>query len=605
MGGPRSKVSREEILALFQTEEPFKSVAARIGMSPNTLRGIWKETFGEDAFKERGQRLQAQAASQTAKRVNQNKTYSEITIPCSKCQIPQVLKANQVAQMEATTFICEACRCNRRCPVCGLFVDGERGLSGHFRHRREAGDAAHIQLDQEIKDSQWAALQLDEDYVACLECKHQAFTLARHLKAEHGITADQYREKYPGALIRARKLTETRSAAIRAGWGVGVFTGTKTVLCPSCGMAQEKPKQVGSLHEHRCAACRIKAEAARWEGLVEPQDYVTCLDCGYRTENLTSHVQNAHPDYRGRHPDAYVVALGSAIRDKIAIRGVPRTPEFGQKIREAKLLNLTRVAFEPFLDPDGTVDHRRMLAAIGCAWSTLKGYIDALGLRATQKYVEQAAGERRVVLTAEQLESFKLGNGKISIAKAMPILKLCNHTIKRECHRLGLEWAHGNVSQRKCLDALAEALGGLSFEEEWKSWRFVNPLTGHRFRFDGHFPDVALIVEFQGKFHYEFPNAFMVNESYLPAYEALRERDRIKRSLIQAASDLTYFEVLEDEPYMDVSYLRGRLVELGILSPGNLAMSCPRTGGIDPSGVLRASNSDSTGPCPDSQTFQG
>lgn len=264
-----------------------------------------------------------------------------------------------------------------------------------------------------------------------------------------------------------------------------------------------------------------------------------------------------------------MVALGSSVRDKSAIRGVSRSLEFGRRIREAKLLNLTRKSFEPFLDPDGTVDHRAALVALGCAWPTLKGYMETLGLRATQKYVEQAAEERRVTLTVEQLEPFKLGNDKISIAKAMPVLKLCNHTIKRECHRLGLRWAHGNVSQRKCLEAVSEALGGLSFEEEWKSWRFVNPLTGHRFRFDGRFPDVALIVEFQGRFHYEFPNAFMVNESYFPAYEALRERDRIKRALIHAAPDLIYFEVLEDEPYTDVSYLRGRLVELGVVQVHN------------------------------------
>ena len=84
------------------------------------------------------------------------------------------------------------------------------------------------------------------------------------------------------------------------------------------------------------------------------------------------------------------------------------------------------------------------------------------------------------------------------------------------------------------------------------------------FRFDGYFPDFGLIVEFHGHQHYIFPNAYMINESYLPDYIALRERDRIKRELINASPDLLYLEVLEDEPYTDVSYLRGRLAALGI-----------------------------------------
>lgn len=56
-----------------------------------------------------------------------------------------------------------------------------------------------------------------------------------------------------------------------------------------------------------------------------------------------------------------------------------------------------------------------------------------------------------------------------------------------------------------------------------------------------------------------------MDDSYESEYLALRERNRIKRELIEAAPDLM-FEVREDEPYDDPSYLRGRLVELGAVS---------------------------------------
>ena len=253
-------------------------------------------------------------------------------------------------------------------------------------------------------------------------------------------------------------------------------------------------------------------------GKTEPEDYVTCLECGHRAENLTSHTQSSHPGYRESHPEAFLVALRSSVRDKSALKGLKRPPEFGQKIAEAKRLGLVRGDFEPFLGSDGRVDHRAMMKSVGCAWPTLKRYMDSLGLTATRKYIEAASAERRVTLTVEDLEPFKLKNGKVSIALAMPVLG------------------------------------------------FTNPPTGHRFRFDALFPDVGLIVEFQGHQHYTFPNAFMPDESYLPEYEALRERDRIKREMIEAAPDLIYFEVLEEEPYDNPSYLHGRLVQLGVLS---------------------------------------
>jgi len=57
----------------------------------------------------------------------------------------------------------------------------------------------------------------------------------------------------------------------------------------------------------------------------------------------------------------------------------------------------------------------------------------------------------------------------------------------------------------------------------------------------------------------------MVDESYEEEWLALVERDRVKKALIEASPDLTYFVVRYDEPYEDVMYLRGRLRELGVL----------------------------------------
>lgn len=402
------------------------------------------------------------------------------------------------------------------------------------------------------------------DLVTCLVCGRQAKSLARHLKAVHGITADQYRSRYPNAKVRSKTVTAKMSQAAKARRGGHGKGDTKTVRCPECGVGQTKSKfLVPGVHDLRCPGCKQRHEDGKWAGKTEPQDYVACLECGYRAENLTSHVQNTHPGYRERHPGTFLVAFGSVIRDKARFRGVQRPPGFGQRIREAKLLDLGAPDFAPYMEPDGTIDHHAMMKATGHAWLTLKTYMKGMGLAPTPKYRDQAFAEHQVVLTAEQLEPFKLGNGKVSIAKAMTGLGYCNVTVKRECLRLGLKWAHGNVLQHRCLVALSEALGGLPFREEWQDERFVNPGTGRQYRFDGYFPGIGLVVEVHGYQHYTFPNHFMPQESYRPLWEALVERDRVKRNMILGAPGLMYLEVLEDEPYADVAYLTGRLAQLG------------------------------------------
>jgi len=109
---------------------------------------------------------------------------------------------------------------------------------------------------------------------------------------------------------------------------------------------------------------------------------------------------------------------------------------------------------------------------------------------------------------------------------------------------------------------VAVVLGESLYLQEWKSWEFVNPPTGHRFRFDGYFPSHNLVVEFHGYQHYIFPSRHVTREEQ---YFALQERDRIKENLVRAHPVLRYFVVREDEPYTDADHLRKRLGDEGIL----------------------------------------
>jgi Zn ribbon nucleic-acid-binding protein len=374
---------RQTALLAFHTDEPFKAVAKRLGMSPNTLRPIWKGEFGETAFKARGKTLQAKAAAKTAKGLATNRIFRDVLVVCETCQGSFTLKANQV---QRSALICDGCKYDRECPVCMQKVDGVRGLSGHFRHRREAEDEAHILYEQDSEDALWMDLDPDEDYVVCRECGHRARSLVGHLKAAHGLTAKEYRAAHPGVLIRARKLIGTRAEAIRAGLPADAYEGVKLITCSSCERDREVSKFFGSLHDDRCPECRAaeksQEDAAYWEGKAEPADYVECRECGWKGLSLTGHLLGAeHPglDYRSKYPNAPLFADGVMVFP-------------------THKLHLTAADLSPFKDAKGRVQVALAAFSLGCSGQSVLRYCKNLGLTtrnrlATQKRVLDSIAE--------------------------------------------------------------------------------------------------------------------------------------------------------------------------------------------------------------------
>lgn len=361
MGKPRSTAASSDITAAFSTAEPFKAVAARLGMSPNTLRRLWQAEFGEEAFTARGKTIQAGAAAQVCRETAATRVYQTVRVPCTACGTEVPLKTNQVAHLGLGAFVCEDCKYDRVCPVCDQLVDGERGLSGHFRHRREAGDAAHLLYRDKQEEAQWEGLQVGHDYVRCLECGHRAETLARHLKAAHSITAEEYRSRHGDVRIRSVKVEQARSLALQAGRTSSAYTGTKAVDCSSCGEARGVSKFfVPDVHDLRCEVCRVAEEAAfeeaRWEGKAEPADFVECRVCGWKGENITGHLAS-HPEvaYRKVYPGAPLFA-----------EGVMCFP--------THKLNLTVADLAPFKDDKGRVQVALAADTLGCSGLSVRIY---------------------------------------------------------------------------------------------------------------------------------------------------------------------------------------------------------------------------------------
>ncbi len=610
--------SQEELQEAWSRPEGAKASALRLGVSYTELRSLWIALYGEPGYRERCKRVQALAAAEQARKMSEGRVYKDVPLKCSSCQKEVLLKANQVAQLEVEAFQCESCRFGMACPFCGQAVVNPRGLASHFRHQ----SATHPDYEIWSAAQKWEGKIEGQDYVKCLECGLRAPALTGHLRT-HGLTADAYRLKYgSGALLRTPQSADLRSSSLKAARSSDSYRGLKTSQCSRCGVRHEIPR---ASRPTLCSSCKTSAEALRWEDLTVTFDYVECVECGYRAENLTSHIYHAHPNYRRDHPDAVVVALKSPVRDKTLLRGRPISEETRQKMsdlagrwnagltadtdervarsaeairktyvdgrnswskgltmRESPILQRASKAqmetkrrlleesptflkedFLPYLDAGGRVDRVRASSGLGVSHPTVTYWVKHWGL--TYRTLSESISEGKIIrLTSDDLLKFRIGKGpKISLRKAAQGLGVGDLVIRREAQRHGIIIQRGRYKQGLCLATLSEALGGLTYQEEWSHPGFRNPDTDHRFRYDGFFAEIGLVAEFHGYQHYTFPNAYHKTEAH---FRNMQQRDAMKRGFVDQTPTFTYFKIQENEPFWDVSYIRGRLVQLGILS---------------------------------------
>jgi len=547
----------------FATEEPFRSVAKRLFVSPSTLRLWWVEKFGREAFTARGKALQAKGAVRfgTLSR-GQKRSPSKVEGLCISCGAGFTLSSSRKSKLREV--VCSSCNDKRRgadraCPVCRLPCVGARGLSAHFVQTK---DDAHLKHTREQEELKWVGEIENLDYVKCRVCGFRAASLQTHLRT-HGLVAEEYRTKYPEAMVLSPVSASKRSVSVARSHTETPRAGRlKVARCSSCGEPLTVPL-TSSSNGLRCPCCQESVQEAYWASLIEGSGYIICQACGYRTEDsLVSHIRNAHPGLEGKYkevfPGALVVSSTSALRDRSHLQGVPLPLETRLKMSaHAGRWNkgLTKNTDERVLGYAQKMKGRT-------SWSRGKSKETDPRLQLLSETMTEVRAAKHwtngawVSLTREQLLPFALKNGKISIGKAIAALGHAFVTIRRECERHGLGISRTAVLQTICLEAISQVLGGASYLSEWNDPRFTNPSTGRRFRFDGYFPSHCLIVEVHGFQHWTFPSVYIQTEEL---YFSLQERDRVKENLIHQDSTLRYFVVREDEPYADTDYLRGRL----------------------------------------------
>ena len=568
--GTPSKSNPIEVYSAFDTEEPFKAVAARLKTSPNTLRKQWVERFGKEAFDARGKRLQSKAAAAVG-HSKKGSTYKvrEITESCSSCGSP--IQVNLIQKARSKRLLCGKCSESERgvdriCPVCNQGCVGVKGLAMHLAQVDDEGHSTYQALQE---DEIWVDQEEGIDFVRCLVCGHRGVRVDRHISSEHGLSIVEYRGKFPGVEVQAECLRVARSESATRQHQESPRKGlTKSIACTSCGIDHEVGLTFASL-DHRCSECR---EEERWDNKVELTDYVSCQACGYRSESLISHIRNAHPDLEGHYqevfPGALVVSLSSSIRDKSYLKG----KELSVATRELMSQNAGRWNKGLTKDTDSRMAQAAQSMLGRKSWRKGITKDQHSGVQSTADKMQVIRSTKfwtngnEVTLTRDQLLPFTLKNGKVSVGKAIVGLGHAFVTIKRECERNGLKVARTALLQTICLETLALILDEPAYKTEWNDGSFINPKTGGRFRFDGFFPDSSLLVEFQGFQHFTSDSVWFFEGG--ESYEDLVLRDQEKAFQVIRDGRFKLFLVREDEPYADPEYLRGRLIDEGILNPG-------------------------------------
>ncbi len=119
-----SKTQPADTFRAFSTQEPFKAVAKRFGVSPNTLRGWWVTEFGLDAFRRRGAQIHGEAAARVG-RATGHPLRDDGLKRCSKC----------CADKPTDNFSVRTSARDRRAPWC---LDCSRQYQKDKRYKRAA-----------------------------------------------------------------------------------------------------------------------------------------------------------------------------------------------------------------------------------------------------------------------------------------------------------------------------------------------------------------------------------------------------------------------------------------------------------------------------------
>jgi hypothetical protein len=156
-------------------------------------------------------------------------------------------------------------------------------------------------------------------------CTHEAKALRGHVVSVHGMTTDEYKQKYGKySLVSEDYLLKLRASGNKASETVDnrvyrhkcrnddcdVIIDGKALVCDVC-----KAKQQIRL---------LELQKLKFKDMVENQDFVVCKICGWCDTRISGHVLSVHNmdkrQYRSLYGDSLLVC--SDIANRTAFRGI-------------------------------------------------------------------------------------------------------------------------------------------------------------------------------------------------------------------------------------------------------------------------------------------
>lgn len=398
----KSVATEDEILAPFHTDEAFKSVATRLGMSPNTLRDKWVRAFGKDAFDARSLRLHSAAGARAGTSWKGKHRIS-----------PEVKQKREIDR-----------GVDRRCPVCGVGAVSYQGLVNHLVR---SGDAAHLRAlevtRKETESAKWSGLQELIDYVTCKECGLRAPVLTGHIRT-HALDADSYRQRWGSdtPLWAAKSKAQHHEAVSQASSGQAYSVHEDALLNGDPSLWDHTPEaekwsKVNSvLSELRGAGFPTLASDSLGEALTRLQKVETKLDAErvvrpystIGTSACASFFPNRfHAKRRGDRSAWEMWHDDSTLRKAIRLQldsGHPTTPE--RVLKAVVMFSRTPSVFRPVMA-------KHMYSTYcpkgGVVWDPCAGYGGRL-------LGAMSAGVGKYIATDLEPETVK---GNVALAKAL------------------------------------------------------------------------------------------------------------------------------------------------------------------------------------------
>jgi hypothetical protein len=143
MAWNKTKVPETELVESFASELGLYELARSFRTSPNTLRRVWEDAYGKEPVLDRARAHWKSTGEIAGKRgAGKPKAKTMTEIICGECgNTFTVSRMSKAKFQDPKCSECKNKRLDRSCPICGVLVDGAKGLSLHYRHW--SADPAH------------------------------------------------------------------------------------------------------------------------------------------------------------------------------------------------------------------------------------------------------------------------------------------------------------------------------------------------------------------------------------------------------------------------------------------------------------------------------